>query len=241
MKKLVSIAALAVFAIGGANAAPSHLTRTNDGSYKVTYDYTDRGDAGWWYMGGRFDMNLMSWTNKSSTSAPTLAGEPELEDESFSEMVFGGSAFVGHTYKYFWRGEIEAGLMGQYEEEEGGTTFKLTVPYVMVNGYYDFTNGLYAGAGLGFALPKTDIQSVFFTDSGSAERTISPMFGLMGGWSYHLDQNLLLDLRYRLAMLWGPDHSRKFVALDDGAEYTISNEIGLILDNSISVGLRYEF
>ena len=240
MKKLVSFAALFALISGVATAAPGRLVPVKDGVYKVSYDYS-RTAEGWWYMGGRADLSLMSWTNKSSTVAPTLAGAVELEDESFSEFVLGGSVFVGHTFDYAWRAEVEAGLMGQYEEEEAGTTFKLTIPYVMANGYYDFENGWYVGAGLGFALPKTDIQSVFFTDSGSAERTISPMFGFMGGWSYRLQPNLLVDLRYRLAMVWGPDHSRKFGSLADGAEYTINNKIGLILDNSLSVGLRYEF
>ena len=132
------------------------------------------------------------------------------------------------------RNEIE------FEEEDAGTTFKLTVPYVMANGYYDFANGLYVGAGLGVALPKVRWQGASFTGGDSSERNVSPMVGLMAGWSYHLDYNLLLDFRYRLAMLWGPEHTRQFEYLD-GNEYDISNDIGLILDNSISVGLRYEF
>ena len=132
------------------------------------------------------------------------------------------------------RNEIE------FEEEDAGTTFKLTVPYVMANGYYDFANGLYVGAGLGVALPKVRWQGASFTGGDSSERNVSPMVGLMAGWSYHLDYNLLLDFRYRLAMLWGPEHTLQFEYLD-GNEYAISNDIGLILDNSISVGLRYEF
>ena len=120
----------------------------------------------------------------------------------------------------------------------------------MANGYYDFANGLYVGAGLGVALPKTELDDDAFKSGGRSERNVSPMVGLMAGWSYHLDYNLLLDFRYRLAMLWGPEHTRAYrdgasvdygtSTLDlTGVEFT--NDIGLILDNSISVGLRYEF
>lgn len=237
MKKIVSVAVLAILTTVTADAAPSYLQRNKDGSYKVTYDYTDRAEAGWWYMGGRLDLNLLSWENDYLTNAPDAG---LLSDESFTELLFGGNIFVGHTFEYFWRAEVEAGFVSQFEAEESGTSFKLTIPYLMVNGYYDFANGLYVGAGLGVAMPKTRLQGAYFDGGDSSERSISPMFGLMGGWSYHLDYNLLLDLRYRLAMLWGPKHERAFEHLD-GNTYDISNDIGMIWDNSISIGLRYEF
>lgn len=236
MKKLVSLAALVALTATAANAAPSYLERNQDGSFKVTYDYTDRAEAGWWYIGGRLDLNIMNWENESTTNGPLA---DSLGNESFTELLFGGNVFVGHTFDYFWRAEIEAGIISEFEEEEAGTTFKLTVPYVMANGYYDFANGFYVGGGLGIALPKTRLQGVAFTGGDGSKRNVSPMIGFMGGWSYHLDYNLLLDLRYRLAMLWGPEQERDFVS--GGTEYSLTNDIGLILDNSISVGLRYEF
>ena len=62
------------------------------------------------------------------------------------------------------------------------------------------------------------------------------MGALMAGWSHHLDYNLVLDLRYRLAMFGGVEHERTL-----NNDYKFKNDIGMILDNSISVGLRYEF
>ena len=153
MKKIVSLAVLAALGVSAADAAPSYLTRSKDGGYNVTYNYNDKAKTGW-YVGGRASLSLMNWENESSTNAPD---SEDLKDESFTEGVFGGSLFAGHTFNYFWRAEVEAGLIGQYEEEELNTTFKLTVPYVMANGYYDFANGLYVGAGLGVAVPKTDL------------------------------------------------------------------------------------
>ena len=237
MKKIVSVAVLAVLATAGADAAPSYIQRTNNGAYQVTYDYTDKAKTGW-YIGGRLALSLMNWENEYSTNAPNA---PELDEkESFSELVFGGGVSVGHTFNYFWRAELEGGLIGQYEQDDVGTTFKLTVPYLMANGYYDFANGFYLGAGLGVALPKTELQGIFFSGGDDSERGVSPMVGLMAGYSHKLDYNLVLDIRYRLAGFVGPDHERKFV-YEDLNEYDIKNEIGLILDNSISIGLRYEF
>ena len=237
MKKIVSVAVLAVLATAGADAAPSHIKRVNGGAYQVMYDYTDKAKTGW-YVGGRLALSLLNWENEYSTNAPNA---PELDEkESFAEVVFGGGVSVGHTFNYFWRAELEGGLIGSYEQDDVGTTFKMTVPYLMANGYYDFANGFYLGAGLGIAVPKTELQGIFFYGGEDSKRSVSPMLGLMAGYSHKLDYNLVLDVRYRLAGFMGAEHKRTFV-YEDLNEYDIKNEIGLILDNSISIGLRYEF
>lgn len=237
MKKLVSFAVLAALTVTVADAAPSHIARNKDGSYSVTYDYNDKAKNGW-YVGGRAGLSLMSWENDYSTDAPNGG---DLKDDSFTEVVYGGSVFAGHTFKYFWRAELEAGLIGQFEEETLDTTFKLTVPYLMANGYYDFANGMYVGAGLGIAVPKAELAGGLFSGGESTERTVSPMVGVMLGYTYQLDYNLALDLRYRLSGFMGPDHERSFIYKGDDQEYGIDSEIGLIWDNSFSVGIRYEF
>ena len=247
MKKIVSVLGVMALATTAANAAPNYLQRGQNGVYKVTYDYKDRAEVGHWYIGGRLDLNIMNWENEYSTSPEIGVGENK---DSYTEAVFGGNVFAGRIFNYFWRAEVEAGIISEFEDADEGVSFKLTVPYLMANGYYDFANGLYVGAGLGVALLKGRWQGASFTGGDSSERNVSPMVGLMAGWSYHLDYNLLLDFRYRLAMLWGPEHTRAYrdgasvdygtSTLDlTGVEFT--NDIGLILDNSISVGLRYEF
>ena len=243
MKKLVSVLGVMAIATTAANAAPNYLQRNSDGGYKVTYDYTDRAEVGKWYIGGRLDLNLLNWENEYSTSPEIGIGGSADE---FTEALFGGNVFVGRTFDYFWRAEIEAGIISEFDDADDGYEFSLTIPYVMANGYYDFANGFYAGAGLGIALPETKLDDDEFKSGGRSERNVSPMFGLMGGWSYHLDYNLLLDLRYRLAFMWGTTHERTW---KDGASLggvdvsnvKFQNDIGLILDNSISIGLRYEF
>lgn len=239
MKKIVSLAVLAALTTP-AIAAPSYLARTKDGGYNVTYDYNDKAKSGW-YIGGRAELSFLNWENEYK-----LDGVDFGKDEYSFESVFGGSFFVGHTFDYFWRAEVEAGLIGQFDDADEGFEFKMTVPYVLANGYYDFTNGLYVGAGLGIALPKTELTNDAFVSGDASERAVTPMGAVMLGWTYKLDYNLTLDLRYRLAAFGGVDQSRTFVdgAGNGSADYSnmkLSNEIGLIFDNSISMGVRYEF
>ena len=240
MKKILSVAVIAALTATVANAAPSHLSRTKDGGFKVTYDYTEKSKTGW-YVGGRAELSLMNWENKYSSNAPTTIAEFDSDKYSF-EPVFGGSLFAGHTFNYFWRAELEAGLIGQFSDKDMGVEFKMTVPYVMMNGYYDFTNGMYLGAGLGIAVPKTEIDYAGFETGNRSKRTVSPMGALMAGYTYKLDSNLALDLRYRFAMFGGTTHERAFSDYSPELDgYTFKNKVGLVLDNSISLGLRYEF
>ena len=88
MKKIVSLAVLIGLTATVADAAPSYLTRNQDGGYKVTYDYTDKAEVGNWYIGGRLELNIMNWENESKTTGPD---SEMLDDESFTEALFGGN------------------------------------------------------------------------------------------------------------------------------------------------------
>lgn len=233
MKKLVSVMVLTALATP-AIAAPSHITRNSSGGYDVTYNYTDKAKTGW-YVGGRAALSLLNWENEYSSNDPAANSDYDNDEYSF-ESVFGGSVFAGRTFNYFWRAEVEAGLIGQFDDKDDGFEFQLTVPYVLANGYYDFSNGLYVGAGLGVAMPKTELDGAAFESGDRSKTAVSPMGALMFGFTHKLDYNLVLDLRYRLAAFGGTDHERM---LDNG--YKFKNEIGLILDNSVSLGIRYEF
>ena len=90
MKKLVSIVALLAIstpAFAATKAArPSYLTRNGNGSYDVTYSYTDKAKSGW-YGVLRADMNLLNWENKYSTDIP---GVGDLGSDKYSfQPVFG--------------------------------------------------------------------------------------------------------------------------------------------------------
>ena len=244
MKRLVSLAVLLACATP-AVAAPSYLTRGADGGYVVTYDYTDKAKTGW-YIGARADLNFWNWKNEYSTDdgLTGLAEEANHDEYSF-EPVFGGSLFGGRRFAYFWRAELEAGYLGHFEDSDPDADFSLQIPYVLLNGYYDFTNGLYLGAGVGVAMPITnvDLRGTIVAGVDSSDRTeygIAPMAGVMLGYSYKLDNNLVLDLRYRLAGMTGLEHKIDMFDSAGGAHW-FQNDIDFILDNSISVGIRYEF
>lgn len=248
MKKLVSLVALVGLTATSAMAAAPVRVKRNvavDNSMRNVAAGRSVRSNGTWYMGGRLDLNLLSWDNEYSTQPEVGVADPK---ESFAEMLLGGNVFVGHKFNSVWRAELEAGMISQFEDSDDGFGFKMSVPYVMANGYYDFSNGWYVGAGLGVAFPETQLDNHQFVSGTRSERAVSPMLGLMGGWSYRMSYNMLLDLRYRMAFMWGTDQERVFkdgtVVEGSGTDLSgvaFKNSIGMILDNSFSIGLRYEF
>ena len=89
-------------------------------------------------------------------------------------------------------------------------------------------------------MPKTELTGVDFNGGDTSKQTVSPIVGVMVGYTHELDYNLSLDLRYRLSGLMGNKLERTFEHLDANT-YDISNDVGLILDNSVSIGIRYNF
>lgn len=241
MKKIVSLLVLAVFSAPAfaAPAVPSHITKNKSGGYDVTYDYKDKAKTGW-YVTGRAEMSFLNFKNKYSSDEDWAANESENEDKYSFESVFGGSFAAGKRINYFWRAEVEAGYMGYFEDEDSTAKFSLSLPYMMVNGYYDFTNGLYVGAGLGASLARYEISGSVFNNYSKDKNAFSPMAGIMVGYSHKLDDNLVLDLRYRLAGMTGSDIKLGFQDQSD-AQHWFKSKTGMILDNSVSLGIRYEF
>ncbi len=243
MKKLVSVFVLAGLVMPAAFAAPSHIVRNTDGGYNVTYDYKDKAKTGW-YIGGRLGVGFLNFKNEYSSDFSGI-DNAFAEDKYSFKSVFDGSLMGGYRFNYFWRAELEAGYLGQFSDKDNGFEYTLSVPYVMANGYYDFTNGLYVGAGVGAAIPMTKFDGVDFLPGDREKTSVSPMGGIMLGWAHKLDYDLVLDVRYRLAGFSGHTQKRTFEARDNILKpwqgHYIENKNGLILDNSVSVGLRYEF
>lgn len=241
MKRFVSLLVLLGFTATGAYAAPSYLTRDSSGGYRVTYDYTDKAKTGW-YIGGRADLNFLNWENKYSLDDALTAPEEFSNDKFSFEPVFGGSVFGGRRFAYFWRAELEAGYMGYFEDKDASTDFSLQIPYVMLNGYYDFINGIYVGAGIGAAMPISTIDTIYSNGHERKEYGFAPIAGVMLGYSHELDYNLVLDIRYRLSGMTGLEQTISDIELrDQPGTYWFRNKIDFILDNSISIGIRYEF
>ncbi len=238
MKKLLSVCSIAVLGLTATNAiaAPSYIQRDANGGYNVTYDYTDKAKSGW-YVGGHVGLSLLNFTNDYDYNNPAEANNSD--DYSF-EPVFSGSVAGGFRFNYFWRAELELGYIGQFNDNGEGVDFKLSAPYALANLYYDFNNGIYVGAGAGIAALTTEWDAWNFVGGERKEVSVSPMVGLMLGYSYELDHNLVLDLRYRIAGILGHEHERDNRYLD-GSVYKFSADTGVILENSFSIGVRYEF
>ncbi|HOY47653.1 MAG TPA: hypothetical protein PLZ05_03590 [Alphaproteobacteria bacterium] len=195
-----------------------------------------------WYATLRAEMNLLSWTNSYYSDWVGYGGS---DDYSY-EPVLGGSLTVGKTFSYFWRGEVEAGYTGNFMDKDSGVEFNFSTPYLLFNALHDFNNDFYLGASLGVAFPTTSWDWDAFISGPRQKTSISPMGGLILGFSHRLDYRFILDLRYRLAGFYGTKHTRDFEAGTppdylDLKQYYFQSDIGLVLDNQFSVGLRYEF
>lgn len=235
---LMSLMAMPAFA-AQTDARPSHIARTSDGGYDVTYNYQDKAKTGW-YITGRAELSFLNFKNKYKSDDAWNADESHNDDSFSFEPVFGGSIAGGKKINYFWRAELEGGYMGYFSDEDVLAKFSLSIPYMMASGYYDFTNGLYVGAGVGLAMPIYKWSGDYFNGYDKKKTTVAPMGGLMFGWTHKLDDNLVVDLRYRLAAMTGADVKLGFMDTDD-MNHWFKSETGMILDNSLSFGIRYEF
>ncbi|MBP5485741.1 MAG: outer membrane beta-barrel protein [Alphaproteobacteria bacterium] len=214
------------------------------------YDYddlyvTETVNDGHWYLGGRLDLNLLSWNNTYSVSVipsdVTVAVDASADHDRYRfKPVMGGNLFVGYRFNQSWRTDVEFGLISKYSDSDSGFTFGLSGSYVVVNGYYEFTNGLYLGAGLGAAFPKVSLDFAHFVPGGSTKTTATLTGALMVGYSYYLSDSVVLDLRYRLSGFDGPSLTRRFVDSDYPFE-TLKTDVSFVVDNAFSVGVRYEF
>lgn len=244
MKKIVSLSVLLGVIASPAFAAvrtatPSHIARDNRGGYDVTYNYKDKAKTGW-YLTGRAELSFLNFKNKYSSDSDWAANNKYNDDSYSFQPVFGGSLAAGKKINYFWRAEVEGGYLGYFEDEDLAAKFSMSMPYMMVNGYYDFTNGLYVGAGAGAALAMYKLSGDYFLGYDKDKTVVSPMAGLMFGWTRALDDNLVVDLRYRLAGMTGTDLKVNFQD-QKNVEHWFKSKTGMIMDNSVSLGIRYEF
>ena len=201
-----------------------------------------------WYIGGRVGLHLMSWKNKYKGSPSNYKfDESENHDNYVFEPVFGGGIFAGYHFTPNWRGDVEFGYMTRFDDSDNGFTFKLSTPYITANAYYDFASGFYLGAGVGLAFPRAGMDYQYFTADSESETKLSFMGALMAGYSYRLSESVALDFRYRLSGFSGPKWTRNIVSPspivdENGVSLTsLETRVGFIIDNSLSLGLRYEF
>ncbi len=211
--------------------------------YKGSQRMNSYGIDGLWYIGARLDLNLLSWKNKyRAFPADSIDGDPNADHDDYSfEPVIGGNIFAGYRFNPSWRADLEFGFTSDFSDSGRGFTFEMSAPYLMANGYYDFANGLYLGLGLGLAFPTISMDWAYFIDGNSSKTQISLAGAAMFGYSYHLSDSLILDLRYRFSGFNGPTLTREADDPDHPQLEWVKTKVGFIMDNTLSVGIRYEF
>ncbi|MBQ6027372.1 MAG: outer membrane beta-barrel protein [Alphaproteobacteria bacterium] len=204
----------------------------------------NKGGAG--YVGMNLDINLLNWRNEYK-ALPVAYNEAFNHDDYRFKPLIGGHIVAGYRFNPGWRMDIEGGFTSEFEDSDNGLSFKLSVPYVTANLYHDFTNGLYIGGGAGVAFPTISMEWEHFTSNDSSKTGTSFMGAAMIGYTYYLSENLILDVRYRFAGFKGPQLTRGVTgwSIDVGDQEipleSVETSVGFIMDNSISIGLKYEF
>jgi len=204
----------------------------------------NKGGSG--YVGMNLDINLLNWRNEYK-ALPVAYNEAFNHDDYRFKPLIGGHIVAGYRFNPGWRMDVEGGFTSEFEDSDNGISFKLSVPYATANVYHDFTNGLYLGIGGGAAFPTISMEWEHFTSNNSSKTTTSPMGAAMLGYTYYLSENLILDVRYRFAGFKGPKLTRGVTgwSIEIGDQEiplrSLETKIGFVMDNSISIGLKYEF
>ena len=199
-----------------------------------------------WYVGGNLFYNLALFEAKHMTNGVFSSSVPYAKDD-FSASQFGGALYVGQKFNRNFRADVEAGWFLKYSEQSAGVEFSLDTPYALANVYYDMDlnpswGGFYFGAGLGVALPTSKLHGPgIFLPGGETKTNVSVMGALAVGWQIPVADSTFFDIKYRLSAYKGGDHTRQW---QDNVYYVIydfTSSIGWVLNNTVSVGIRYEF
>lgn len=199
-----------------------------------------------WYVGARVGADMLSWKNKYKADPTSAIVDLGSDNDKYTfETVFGGGVFIGHYFTENWHADIEYAYMTQFTDSSNGITFKLSTPYLMGNVYYDFDSGFYLGGGLGLSFSKATMEWEWFTNRKISDDMLGLSGALMAGYAHHLSDSLVVDFRYRLAGFYGPEisgHVMQGFRDDYGSTLeTLTTDVGFIIDNAFSIGLRYEF
>ncbi|MCL1891669.1 MAG: porin family protein [Alphaproteobacteria bacterium] len=225
----------------------------NDVRPSVMYRYEEPVSREW-YAALKYVHTLASFTSKHYTDGVFCVGGEYCTDEFNFKPMLGFAASAGMNYDAEWRFELEGGYTGEYSTNADDVSFAISAPYLAVNALYNFSgatrSSLYFGPGLGIAFPTTEIHAggteIFFlnnTHGNSKERVASPMLALMAGYQWRIDERFALDLGYKLYTFSGTKQSLDFQLTPPAPAdiHTFTNKTSWLINNAISLGLRYYF
>jgi opacity protein-like surface antigen len=210
----------------------------------------------WWYAAVKYVHTLSSFTSKHYTDGIYCVGGQYCEDKFSFEPMMGFAVSAGKWAGDLWRFELEGGYTGEYSDSADDVEFRISAPYLSINALYNFggagneTGGFYIGPGLGVAWTQTGVSAggtgVFFFAGGETKREISPMLSLNAGYQLPISERIALDIGYRLWAFGGTDHSRDYQSWMNGdpstiETHTFTNKTGWLINNSLSLGLRWYF
>ena len=218
---------------------PSLVFARSNGSYSVITKYGNETSINYrrtsepqkWYVAAHADLSFLSWKNEYKYG---VSGSDNFD----FKPVLGADIALGLEFNKRWRADLELGYVGSYHEQETEyitnyltekTDFDLHAMYTTVNGYYNFGAGVYAGLGVGAAFVEASVNHTALANKSKAE--VSPMGAVMLGLTSRISEKTYFDIRYRLSAFSGPTFY----------DLCVKIKVGWITDNSVSVGLRYEF
>lgn len=196
-----------------------------------------------WYLSANVAMNMWSWGTEYESDYSGTNISFDNDDYSF-ESVFGGSVAIGKQFESGMRADVEVGLSSEFSDSDEIAKYALSAPYVMANVYYDFDSGVFLGAGLGLAKPEVKLDGDLFENKEYSKSALSVKVGAAVGYSAHVADNAYIDFKYRLSGFRGPDLTNAFlwdqyVGTDE--LYSLNVKTGIVIENALSVGVRFYF
>ncbi len=234
-----------------AGQGSGYSTNYSGSNYSANKQYVEKEDfSSSFYASFRAAINLLSFENTYTSDNIELAGG----DKYSAAAIFGASASFGKRFSESFRGELEVGYPGSFSDADNLAEVVMSAPYATGNLILDLageSNGIYIGIGGGAALVSSELNGVVFdgitnpgAESGRKVTSMSPVIAGMIGYSAGLDERLGLDIRYRISGYQGNSHSRIWQgedSLGNLENYVFETEMGWVMSNEISVGLRYHF
>lgn len=196
-----------------------------------------------WYLSANVAMNMWSWGTEYESDYSGTNISFDNDDYSF-ESMFGGTVAIGKQFESGMRADVEVGISAEFSDSDEIAKYSLSAPYVMANVYYDFDSGIFLGAGLGLAKPEVKLDGELFENKEYSKTDLSIKVGAAVGYSAHVADNAYIDFKYRLSGFRGPDLTNAFmwdqyVGTDE--LYSLNVKTGIVIENALSVGVRFYF